>query len=78
MYLQFDTFDFVKIVWSRPGVDEYKYFLEKYKNLMLDSTGKQIVFEEKYEDPPFNRIVIKSNIKTFKKGSLLKWIEKFS
>jgi len=59
-------------------VDEYMFFLEKYKNLMLDSTGKKIVFEEKFEDPPFNKIKIKSNIKTLKKGSLLKWIEKFS
>tara|TARA_Y100000741_G_scaffold307438_1_gene250242 strand:- start:1377 stop:2339 length:963 start_codon:yes stop_codon:yes gene_type:complete len=59
-------------------VDEYMFFLEKYKNLMLDSTGKKIVFEEKFEDPPFNKIKIKSKIKTLKKGSLLKWIENFS
>ena len=59
-------------------VDEYMFFLEKYKNLMLGSTGKKIVFEEKFEDPPFNKIKIKSKIKTLKKGSLLKWIENFS
>ncbi len=59
-------------------VDEYMFFLEKYKNLILDSTGKKIVFEEKFEDPPFNKIKIKSKIKTLKKGSLLKWIENFS
>ena len=59
-------------------VDEYMFFLEKYQNLMLDLTGKKIVFEEKFEAPPFNKIKIKSNIKTLKKGSLLKWIENFS
>ena len=58
--------------------DEYNYFKELYSKLMVESTGSKLEFDEKYEDPPFNKIKIKPSYKILKKGSLLKWIELFN
>ena len=58
--------------------EEYNYFKQLYSKLTLRSTGSKIEFDEKYEDPPFNKIKIKPSYKILKKGSLLKWIEMFN
>jgi hypothetical protein len=58
--------------------EEYNYFKELYSKLMVESTGNKLEFDEKYEDPPFNKIKIKPSYKILKKGSLLKWIELFN
>ena len=58
--------------------EEYNYFKELYSKLMVESTGSKLEFDEKYEDPPFNKIKIKPSYKILKKGSLLKWIELFN
>lgn len=62
---------------NRIIIDEYNYFKAKYPNLMEMSIGNRIELNEKFEDPPFNLVKIKSNIKVLKKGSLLKWFEMF-
>ena len=56
--------------------DEYEIFKKNYVKL-LKSVNNDFEFDEKFNDPPFNKIKIKTKIKTLKKGSLLKWIQKF-
>ncbi len=57
--------------------EHYDYFKKKYSELMKKSTDLDIVYEEKYQDPPYNSIKIHSSEKYLKKGSLIKWINKY-
>ena len=57
-------------------LDEYEIFKKNYVAL-ITSVNNDFEYHEKFTDPPFNTIKIKSKIKILKKGSLLKWIQKF-
>ncbi len=55
--------------------EEYANFKIYYERLMLQSTGKKIELVENFIDPPFNQIRIKSDVKSLKNGTLVKWIK---
>ena len=57
-------------------LDEYEIFKKNYVAL-IKRVNNDFEYHEKFIDPPFNNIKIKSKIKILKKGSLLKWIQKF-
>ena len=59
------------------GIVENKYseFVELRDQLFIKSTGNKITIETKFSDPPFNLIPIVSNVKNFKKGSLIEWLK---
>ena len=44
---------------------------------MKQSTGIHIEYPEKYQDPPFNTLKIEPSHKYLKKGTLLKWFDKY-
>ena len=62
---------------NRIILDHYEFFKRRYNDLMKESTGMNIEFVEKFQDPPFNTIEIKSSKRYLKKGSLLKWFKKY-
>ena len=62
---------------NRIILDHYEFFKRRYNDLMKESTGINIEFVEKFQDPPFNTIEIKSSKRYLKKGSLLKWFKKY-
>ncbi|MGY8923611.1 MAG: DUF4407 domain-containing protein [Flavobacteriales bacterium] len=54
--------------------NKYSKFVELRDQLFVESTGSKRVISTKFSDPPFNLIPIKNNIKNFKKGSLIEWL----
>ncbi|MFL2628388.1 MAG: DUF4407 domain-containing protein [Candidatus Marisimplicoccus sp.] len=58
-------------------LDHYDFFKKRYTELMKESTGIHIEYPEKYQDPPFNTLKIEPTYKYLKKGTLLKWFDKY-
>ena len=58
-------------------LDHYDFFKKRYTELMKESTGIHIEYPEKYQDPPFNTLKIEPTHKYLKKGTLLKWFDKY-
>lgn len=56
-------------------LSNYDQFKTKYIELLSINSGKEIVINEKYENPPFNTKLKTRNIKVLKKGSLLEWLK---
>ena len=52
-----------------------KYSLKQEK-LFFETTGKKLIRQNLYIDPPFNNIRTPDNTKYLKKGSLVKWFNK--
>jgi len=58
-------------------IDEYNSFKDLYPRLMMKSMGQELEYTERYKNPPFNTVRLELSYRVLKKGSLLKWIEKF-
>lgn len=59
------------------AISEHKAFVEEY-NKLFDKFGERgISWEELYVDPPFNTLKKPRDYDILKKGSLVKWLEKF-
>ena len=58
-------------------LDHYDFFKKRYNDLMKQSTGMSIEYPEIYKDPPFNTVKIEPTHKYLKKGTLLKWFDKY-
>ena len=58
-------------------IDEYNSFKDLYPRLMMKSMGQELEYTERYKNPPFNTVRLEPSYRVLKKGSLLKWIEKF-
>jgi len=58
-------------------LDHYDFFKKRYNDLMKESTGMSVEYPEKYQDPPFNTVKIEPTHKYLKKGTLLKWFDKY-
>ena len=52
-----------------------KYSKEQ-EEIFLSRTGKKLVRQNLFQDPPFNRIRSTDKTKYLKKGSLIKWFKK--
>lgn len=48
----------------------------KQEELFFETTGKKLIRQNLYLDPPFNRLKTPDNTKYLKKGSLVKWFNK--
>lgn len=59
-------------------LSNYDQFKTKYIELLSINSGKEIVINERYENPPFNTVLKQRNIKTLKKGSLFEWVKKYN
>tara|TARA_B110001452_G_scaffold82973_1_gene67863 strand:- start:98 stop:1057 length:960 start_codon:yes stop_codon:yes gene_type:complete len=59
-------------------LSNYNQFTTKYIELLSIHSGKEIVINERYENPPFNTVLKQRNIKTLKKGSLFEWVKKYN
>jgi hypothetical protein len=55
--------------------NKYSEFIDLRDQLFIKSTGNKIRILTKFSDPPFNLTPITSNIKNFKKGSLIEWLK---
>lgn len=74
----FKNYDkFSREISNKIILEHYDYFKKKYSELMKKSADLDIVYEEKYQDPPYNSIKIHSSEKYLTKGSLIKWINKY-
>lgn len=58
-------------------LEEYHSFKNTYVNLLSASSGQEITINERYEDPPFNKIPIAREDMILQKGSLLEWLKKY-
>ena len=56
-------------------LSNYDQFKTKYIELLSINSGKEIVINERYENPPFNTKLKTRNIKVLKKGSLFEWLK---
>ena len=59
-------------------LEEYSGFKTNYSNIYLKSIGESLNVIERYFDPPFNNNKIIREEKILKKGSLLKWLNKYN
>ena len=59
-------------------LEEYSGFKSNYSNIYLKSIGEPLNVVENYLDPPFNNNKIIREEKILKKGSLLKWLNKYN
>lgn len=62
-----------KDISKRIILDEFNGFKEIYRLNFKNSTGLDLKFESKFEDPPFNLVGKPKDYKVLKKGSLAKW-----
>lgn len=59
-------------------LEEYSGFKTNYSNIYLKSIGEPLNVVENHLDPPFNNNKIIREEKILKKGSLLKWLNKYN
>ena len=55
---------------------ETKKYKKQQEELFFKKTGKKLIRQNLYSDPPFNRIKNIDKTKYLKKGSLVKWFNK--
>ena len=58
----------IKNNWSKYSV--------KQEELFFETTGKKLIRQNLYQDPPFNKLMTLDETKYVKKGSLIKWFNK--
>ena len=56
--------------------NNWKKYSKEQEELFLKRTGKKLVRQNLYQDPPFNRIKSTDKTKYLKKGSLINWFNK--
>ncbi len=56
--------------------NNWKKYSKEQEELFLKKTGKKLVRQNLYQDPPFNRVKSTDNTKYLKKGSLINWFNK--
>ena len=56
--------------------NNWEKYSVKQEELFFETTGKKILRQNLYEDPPFNKIKSPDKTKYLKKGSLIKWFNK--
>ena len=56
--------------------NNWKKYSKEQEELFLKRTGKKLVRQNLYQDPPFNRVKSTDKTKYLKKGSLIDWFNK--
>lgn len=56
--------------------NNWKKYSKEQEELFLKRTGKKLVRQNLYQDPPFNRVKSTDKTKYLKKGSLINWFNK--
>ena len=56
--------------------NNWKKYSKEQEELFLKRTGKKLVRQNLYQDPPFNRVKSTDKTKYLKKGSLVNWFNK--
>jgi hypothetical protein len=56
--------------------NNWEKYSVKQEELFFETTGKKIIRQNLYLDPPFNKLRTPDNTKYLKKGSLVKWFNK--
>jgi hypothetical protein len=56
--------------------NNWEKYSVKQEELFFETTGKKILRQNLYQDPPFNKIKSLDKTKYLKKGSLIKWFNK--
>ena len=56
--------------------NNWKKYSKQQEELFLEKTGKKLVRQNLFQDPPFNRIKSNDKTKYLKKGSLINWFNK--
>ena len=56
--------------------NNWEKYSVKQEKLFFETTGKKILRQNLYQDPPFNKIKSLDKTKYLKKGSLIKWFNK--